>query len=127
RLGWSRSRPGWEEAYRREAAIRDLIQKYPKRLMVAAVDDVAWELGVGRAPMYRLIERYRANAPSRDSSGRGRPPDTLLLPVSIRIPVLAGIAEVTNRPAHWAERLLGAVAETARPRLAECSRRLMAA
>jgi len=52
-----------------------------------------------------------------------RQPGTLLLPVSIRIPVLAGIA----RPAHWVERLLGAVAATARPRLAECFRRLMAA
>ena len=56
-----------------------------------------------------------------------RQPGTLLLPVSIRIPVLAGIAQVTNRPARWVERLLGAVAATARPRLAECFRRLMAA
>ena len=95
--------------------------------MVAAVDDVAWELGVGRAPMYRLIERYRANRTVEGLFGPGRPPDTLLLPVSIQIPVLAGITEVTNRPAHWAERLLGAVAATARPRLAECFRRLMAA
>jgi putative transposase len=36
-------RPGWEEACRREAAIRDLINRYPKRLTVTAVDEVAWE------------------------------------------------------------------------------------
>lgn len=42
-------RPGWEEACRREAAIRDLLNRHPNRLKVAAVDDVAWELGVSRA------------------------------------------------------------------------------
>jgi hypothetical protein len=55
-----------------------------------------------------------------------RRPGTLLLPISIRIPVLAGIAQVTNRPDHWAERLLRAAAGTVRPELAECFRQLMA-
>jgi len=40
--------------------------------MVAAVDDVAWELGVGRAPMYRLIERYRANRTVEGLFGPGQ-------------------------------------------------------
>lgn len=57
-----------------------------------------------------------------------RLPGTLLLPpISVRIPVLAGIAQVISRPDRWAEALLGAVAETARPGLAECLRRLSAA
>ena len=38
----------WDEACRREAAIRDLIKRYPKRLTVGAVDDLAWELGLSR-------------------------------------------------------------------------------
>ena len=54
-------------------------------------------------------------------------PCTLLLPISVRMPVLAGIAQVVSRPDRWAEGLLGAVAETARPGLAECLRRLTAA
>jgi len=69
---YAEGRPGWEEACRREAAIRDLIKRYPKRLMVAAVDDVAWELGVSRATLYRLIERYRANRTVEGLFGPGR-------------------------------------------------------
>ncbi len=56
-----------------------------------------------------------------------RRPGTLLLPISIRVPVLAGVAQVASRPDHWAESLIGAVAETARPGLAACFRELMAA
>ena len=47
-------RPGWDEACRRQAAIRDLLSRYPERLSVAAVDDVAWELGVSRATLIGL-------------------------------------------------------------------------
>lgn len=43
-------RAGWAEVCRREVAIRDLINGYPKRLEGTAIDDVAWELGVSRAP-----------------------------------------------------------------------------
>ena len=56
-----------------------------------------------------------------------RRPGTLLLPISIRIPVLAGVAQVASRPDHWAESLLGAAAETARPGLPECLREITAA
>ena len=56
-----------------------------------------------------------------------RRPGTLLLPISIRIPVLVGVAQVASRPDHWTECLIGAVAETARPGLAACFRELMAA
>jgi hypothetical protein len=55
-----------------------------------------------------------------------RRPGTLLLPLNVRIPVLAGVARVASQPDHWAEGLLGAAAETARPRLAECLRGLSA-
>jgi len=52
--------PAWKEACRREAAIRDLLQRYPKRLTKKAVEDVAWELGLSRTTLYLLIGRYRA-------------------------------------------------------------------
>lgn len=65
-------RPGWDEACQREAAIRDLINRYPKRLRVTAVDDVAWELGVSRATLYRLIERYRTTRTVEGLCGPGR-------------------------------------------------------
>lgn len=64
--------PGWDEACQREAAIRDLINRYPKRLRVAVVDDVAWELGVSRATLYRLIERYRTTRTVEGLCGPGR-------------------------------------------------------
>ena len=51
--------PVWKEACRREEAIRELLWRYPERLTVAAVEGVAWELGLSRATAYRLIERYR--------------------------------------------------------------------
>ena len=53
-------------------------------------------------------------------------PRTLLLPLSIRIPVLAGLAHVACQPEHWADRLLSAVSEIAQPRLADCLEGLMA-
>ena len=47
----------WMEACRREEAIRDLLRRYPDRMTLGAVEDVARELGRSRATLYRLIER----------------------------------------------------------------------
>ena len=41
------------EACRREADIRDLLLRYLEPLTKRAVEDVAWLLGVSRAPLYR--------------------------------------------------------------------------
>lgn len=49
----------WEEACRREEAVRDLIRRRPDGLTRSDVDDLAWELGLSRATVYRLIKRYR--------------------------------------------------------------------
>ena len=62
----------------------------------------------------------------RHSNPDFRRPGTLLLPISIRIPVLAGVARVMRHPADWAERLLGAVAGSGRPDLEACFRQLIA-
>ena len=53
--------PAWTEACRREEAIRSLLLRHPDRLKRQAVEDVAWELGLSRATLYRLIARYRAS------------------------------------------------------------------
>jgi hypothetical protein len=58
----------------------------------------------------------------RDTSPGFRRPGTLLLPMCVRIPVLAGVARVVRRPSHWTERLLPAVGDSARPALAGCLR-----
>lgn len=65
-------RRNWAETCRREAAIRDLLNRYPKRLKGRAVDHVAWELGVSRATLYRLITRYRMTRTVEGLSGPGR-------------------------------------------------------
>ena len=65
-------RPGWAEACRREAVIRNLIDRYPKRLNGPAVDDAAWELGVSQATLYRLIGRYRITRTVEGLCGPGR-------------------------------------------------------
>jgi hypothetical protein len=62
----------------------------------------------------------------RHSNPDFRRPGTLLLPMSIRIPVLAGVARVMRQPADWTERLVGAVAGTARINLEACFRQLIA-
>jgi hypothetical protein len=49
----------WEEACRREETISDLLRRRPNGLTRGAVDDAAWELGPGRASLYRLICPFR--------------------------------------------------------------------
>ena len=52
--------PGWLEACRREEAIRKLLGRSDgERLKVGDVEEVALELGVSRATLYRLITAYR--------------------------------------------------------------------
>ena len=59
----------WLEGCRREEAISGLLERHgDKRLSIKDVDEVAWELGVSRATLYRLIAAFRANRTV--SSGR---------------------------------------------------------
>ena len=41
---------GWDEACCREAAIRDLLNRYPKRLRISVVEGVAWDSGSAGQP-----------------------------------------------------------------------------
>ena len=49
----------WTEGYRRHQAIRQLLGRHRGRLTTGDVSDVARELGVSRATLYRLIGIYR--------------------------------------------------------------------
>jgi putative transposase len=71
--------PAWMEACRREEAIQDLLRRYPDRMTLSAVEGVAWEPGLSRATLYRLIERYRAarTVEAVIDRGRERPKGTL--------------------------------------------------
>lgn len=51
----------WLEGCRREGTIIGLLERHgDKRLSMTDVDDVAWELGVSRSTLYRLIAAYRS-------------------------------------------------------------------
>lgn len=50
----------WDEACRREEAIRKLVERYPKSLSGEAIADLAWELDLSRATLYRMIKLFRA-------------------------------------------------------------------
>lgn len=79
--GVGNDEPDWEEACRREDAIRDLLRRHPERLTHAAVDDVAGQLGLSRASLYRLIRRFRADSTvtALMPSPEGRPKGLRLL------------------------------------------------
>jgi hypothetical protein len=56
--------PGWPDACRREETIRKLLGRSEgERLKMGDVEDVALELGVSRAMLYRLITAYRQSQP----------------------------------------------------------------
>ena len=60
----------WLEGCKREEAISGLLERHgDKRLSMTDVDEVAWELGVSRSTLYRLIAAYRV---SRHLGARNR-------------------------------------------------------
>src|SRR5574340_492340 len=50
----------WREGLRRHEAIRSLLERHSGLLRTADVKDVAWDLGVSQATLYRLITTYKA-------------------------------------------------------------------
>ena len=72
----------WLEGCRREEAISSLLERHgDKRLSMTDVDEVAWELGVSRSTLYRLIVAYRAKrtVSSVEPRSRGRRKNTFVL------------------------------------------------
>jgi putative transposase len=49
----------WAEACRREEVLRDLMRLHPGRFPETAVPDACVALGVSRATLFRLIERFK--------------------------------------------------------------------
>ena len=85
--------PAWEEACRREEAIREFLRRHPKGLTYAAVDGVASELGVSRMTVYRLIQSFRSagTVTSLLPRSRGRP-QGLRMRRCCSDPVIGGLA-----------------------------------
>ena len=61
----------------------------------------------------------------REPQPKGRP-GTLLLPIGVRVPVLAGLAVVVATPHYWAKRMLKVASKGIRDRLVACFRSLLA-
>jgi transcriptional regulator of acetoin/glycerol metabolism len=49
----------WAEGCRRHELIRKLVGRNGDRLPKSEIADVAWELGISRATLYRLISLFR--------------------------------------------------------------------
>lgn len=92
--------PDWEEACRREEAIRDLLRRHPRRLTHAAVDDVAGQLGLSRASLYRLIRRFRAGdtVTALMPSPEGRPKGLRLLDAKREAVIRQALKDVYLQP-----------------------------
>jgi putative transposase len=86
----------WAEGQRRHQAIRELLKRHRGRLTNCDVSDVARELGVSRATLYRLINLYRrfgtveALLPRRAGRRRG----TRVLSGEIEITIRTTIQEI---------------------------------
>jgi putative transposase len=50
----------WREGIRRHEAIRELLDRHEGPLRLTDVKDVAWDLGVSQATLYRLIGVYKS-------------------------------------------------------------------
>lgn len=98
--GVGNDEPDWEEACRREDAIRDLLRRHPERLTHAAVDDVAGRLGMSRASLYRLIRRFRAGSTvtALMPSPEGRPKGLRLLDAKREAVIRQAVNEFYLKP-----------------------------
>ena len=97
----SKARQRREEGCRREEAIRGLLKRHgDKRLTIVDVEAVAWELGVSRSTMYRLIIAYRAKGTvsSVEPRAMGRRKDALVLDAKRERLIASAIQEIYLKP-----------------------------
>ena len=90
-----------EEGCRREEAIRGLLKRHgDKRLTIVDVEAVAWELGVSRSTMYRLIIAYRAKGTvsSVEPRAMGRRKDAFVLDAKRERLIASAIHEIYLKP-----------------------------
>jgi putative transposase len=93
----------WREGFRRHEAIRGLLERHSGLLRTADVKDVAWDLGVSQATLYRLIATYKATGTVEDlmPRTRGRPTGLRLLDKKVEALISKCIREIyltPNRP-----------------------------
>jgi putative transposase len=93
----------WREGFRRHEAIRGLLERHSGLLRTADVKDVAWDLWVSQATLYRLITRYKSTGTVEAlmPRTRGRPAGLRLLDKKVEALVSKCIREVyltPNRP-----------------------------
>jgi len=92
---------GWLEACRREEAIRKLLGRADgRRLKMGDVEDVALDLGVSRATLYRLITAYRQTltVEALEPRQRGRRKGAVVLDKPRHDPIRKTIREVCLKP-----------------------------
>ena len=92
--------PAWEEACRREDAIRDLLQRHPQGLTAAMVGEVAGQLGMSRASLYRLIRLFRADGTVTALMPRtaGRPQGLRLLDAEREAVIRQALKDIYLKP-----------------------------
>jgi putative transposase len=91
----------WFEACRREEAVRGLLNRSPgERPRMRDVDNVALELGISRATLYRLITVYRQTptVEALQPRQRGRPKGALVLAKARHKLIRQTIREVYLKP-----------------------------
>jgi putative transposase len=93
----------WREGFRRHEAIRGLLERHAGLLRTADVKDVAWDLGVSQATLYRLITTYKAIGTVESLMPRtsGRPTGLRLLDKKVEALIAKCIREIyltPNRP-----------------------------
>jgi putative transposase len=91
----------WLDGCRREEAISRLLERHgDKRLSIGDVDEVAWELGVSRATLYRLITAYRAKrtVSSVEPRSRGRRKNAFVLDHKRENLISQAIREIYLKP-----------------------------
>jgi putative transposase len=93
----------WREGFRRHEAIRGLLERHVGLLRTAAVRDVAGDLGVSQATLYRLIATYKAvgTVEALMPGTSGRPTGLRLLDKSVELIIAKCIREIyltPNRP-----------------------------
>lgn len=90
----------WAEGCRRHGAIRRLIERHGDQLPKSDFDDVAWELGISRATLYRLIKLYRTfgTVDALEPTTTGRKAGTRVLSEKIERIISDTIREVYLKP-----------------------------
>jgi putative transposase len=90
----------WAEGCRRHEAIRRLIERHPKLLPRSGLEEVAWELGVSRATLYRLIKQYRmfGTVDVLQASALGRKAGTWGLPKETEKVIETTIRDIYLKP-----------------------------